>query len=604
MVTTPAPAFIRACKYGDLEVVQTYAAAADFAPNTLDAKGFAGLHYAAWCGHEDIVTFLLDDERTDPAVLSLHGYSPLHLAARDGHAGVVQALCARTAGVNAWYPPQGMTALMHAAREGHAEAAAALLAVPGIRVNLPNVEGDTAWHLACLPNPGQAVDERVKIIKPLAASPGIDVNTRNLRGETGFMVAVKTNNYEMVAALINGNIHCDIDSNAVERVHGDNSFTAACRAGFSQMVLELLAPHSVEIDLNHTDQSGRNGLTLAVINGHHDLVSELLFAYDNNELNNMNLNQQDHEGETAFHHASRSDDFEMITVFIRHLGRVRADVRNHRGLMPLDVSASQVTRDRIAHGMLILQGQLDSKRHGPEFFHVDIEKKIGAGGNGEAFGGTFDGKPAAIKRPKGFPSDPMIRDAFQKEVSVWASLLNHDNILPLLGFCESPLMMASPWAPHGDMWRYLWGIRKDAGYYSKAMRILRGIAAGLDYAQRERYVCHGDLKPGNVLIFDGPDGWPLAKLADFGTSKIRPNDHSVISATFTLATTTRYGVGTLRFAAPEVVRQALSFQPGQHLNKAFKSDVWAFAMIVYVVAYPGNEPYANFGDDGYASVIA
>jgi serine/threonine protein kinase len=70
-------------------------------------------------------------------------------------------------------------------------------------------------------------------------------------------------------------------------------------------------------------------------------------------------------------------------------------------------------------------------------------------------------------------------------------------------------------------------------------------------------------------------------------SKIRPGD-----VTATLATTTTddgSAPGTFRYKAPELI--PASSARARAPSKKFKSDVWPFGLLCFVIAAPGTEPY-------------
>lgn len=63
--------FVRACKDGNTEIISELLADPDFAPNDLDEKGFADIHYAAWRGHSAAIALLLADPSVDPGLAAL-----------------------------------------------------------------------------------------------------------------------------------------------------------------------------------------------------------------------------------------------------------------------------------------------------------------------------------------------------------------------------------------------------------------------------------------------------------------------------------------------------------------------------------------------------
>ncbi|KAG8920488.1 hypothetical protein FRC01_000730 [Tulasnella sp. 417] len=102
---------------------------------------------------------------------------------------------------------------------------------------------------------------------------------------------------------------------------------------------------------------------------------------------------------------------------------------------------------------------------------------------------------------------------FQQEGITWFGLLNHPNIVPLIGWTLTPyLSFISPWYEQGNLHKHL-----RAPSSMKRMQLLLGIAKGLEYLHSQAPpVVHGDLKPENILLSD--EGQPL--LADFGLSTI------------------------------------------------------------------------------------
>lgn len=98
----------------------------------------------------------------------------------------------------------------------------------------------------------------------------------------------------------------------------------------------------------------------------------------------------------------------------------------------------------------------------------------------------------------------------------------------------------------------------------QAARLLRQIGSALSAAHRAK-VLHRDIKPGNIFLVAGPDGF-IAKVLDFGLAKsLRADD------TFTK---TGLIVGTPAYMSPEQIQ-------GRNLDA--RSDVYSLAVVIWEV---------------------
>ena len=99
----------------------------------------------------------------------------------------------------------------------------------------------------------------------------------------------------------------------------------------------------------------------------------------------------------------------------------------------------------------------------------------------------------------------------------------------------------------------------------EAVHIVQSVLDGLNALHRnEPPVLHRDVNPSNILLAD--DEWVLA---DFGLAKFA----SAAPATSTFFTTTRHGVGTQNYAAPE---QYFNFT-----ETGFATDVFSIGMLMW-----------------------
>ncbi|KAJ7107553.1 kinase-like domain-containing protein, partial [Mycena epipterygia] len=135
-----------------------------------------------------------------------------------------------------------------------------------------------------------------------------------------------------------------------------------------------------------------------------------------------------------------------------------------------------------------------------------------AGGFGDIYRASYQGKMVALKRIKTFTMDTAsyrTRMAFCREAIVWRGL-RHQFILPLIGIDRqmfpSSFCMVSPWMKNGTVLKYL----RDRGH-GDVDRLGSETAQGLEYLHAQNIV-HGDLRGTNILISDDNS----ACLSDFG----------------------------------------------------------------------------------------
>ncbi|KLO11538.1 kinase-like protein [Schizopora paradoxa] len=167
-----------------------------------------------------------------------------------------------------------------------------------------------------------------------------------------------------------------------------------------------------------------------------------------------------------------------------------------------------------------------------------------------------------------------------REAYIW-SKLTHPNVLSLKGFYLDDLKcphFVSTWMEKGNLLAYLPVLQRG----EKTIRM--EIAEGLSYLHNEGII-HADLKSQNILIADC--GSPL--IMDFGISLIMD-----ASVTGMCGTTRSSFMGTLRWSAIELFSLT---EENKSSVASFKSDVWAFGMIVYELL-TRKLPYHHLNSEG------
>ncbi|KAL5532021.1 hypothetical protein ACEPAF_5585 [Sanghuangporus sanghuang] len=174
-----------------------------------------------------------------------------------------------------------------------------------------------------------------------------------------------------------------------------------------------------------------------------------------------------------------------------------------------------------------------------------------------------------------------IKTLFEREIYVW-SKLDHENILPLMGYAIDTMtgfpLLVSRWMENGSAWAYV-----NSHPNPDVLRLVTGIASGLAYLHRNRVV-HSDIKSDNVLVSASGN----ALICDFGCSRM-------VAASWSLANLSSGIRGTSRYLAYELVAPV----PSCHTQK---TDVWAFGMTVYELAFR-QRPFAGLTDFQVVSAI-
>ncbi|KZT41056.1 kinase-like protein [Sistotremastrum suecicum HHB10207 ss-3] len=192
----------------------------------------------------------------------------------------------------------------------------------------------------------------------------------------------------------------------------------------------------------------------------------------------------------------------------------------------------------------------------------------------------------ALKTPKARDKDRVSAERrFRREADIW-KVLKHQNINPLFDTIQTEIVgsrmtgpvivILSPWADVsvngiGTASSFL----QDSVNRDQTLTILSGILNGLQYMHTlSEAVYHGDLKGNNVLLFGTPKN-PVAKLTDFGLSKLcspKPNKATKVG-------------GHIMWTAPElaVEEESADDDSAPHVERVLtpEADLWGFGMTAF-----------------------
>jgi parallel beta-helix repeat protein len=205
------------------------------------------------------------------------------------------------------------------------------------------------------------------------------------------------------------------------------------------------------------------------------------------------------------------------------------------------------------------------------YFPKELENKyteiayVGRGGIAWVFSARrkVDGIKVAVKIPISF--DEVTGKCFLNEIAAWETLM-HENIVEVTAVNILPV----PYVEMEFVPGSLEGVEKPLPVW-KAVHIINGIAAGLQYAHEHGFI-HRDIKPHNILLTEDT----VPKITDWGMSKVLAADVKKSSiAGFSLS-----------YAAPEQV------SPSEFGRTGERTDIYQLGVVFYELV-TGSIPFGG-----------
>jgi len=187
---------------------------------------------------------------------------------------------------------------------------------------------------------------------------------------------------------------------------------------------------------------------------------------------------------------------------------------------------------------------------------VHLTDKIGQGGFGVVYKGTWKNQVVAVKKLFCDDMEEREYENFQMEIELM-SKLNHKNILSFLGAAlETTSFLITEYMDRGNLSDVLTA-QPNISLKLKVQMALDA-AQGIFYLHSQNpIIVHRDLKSLNLLV----NNEYTVKVADFGLSKA------------TTGKSLNSKVGSLNWCAPEILLKRMPYTP--------KSDVYSFGMVLY-----------------------
>ncbi|XP_064402664.1 uncharacterized protein LOC135348400 isoform X9 [Halichondria panicea] len=477
-------------------------------------NGWSALMIASQNGHSDVVKVFIE-KGAQVNMQNNNGWSALMTASRNGHSDVVKVFIEKGAQVN-MQNNDGWSALMIASRNGHSDVVK-LLIEKGAEVNMQDNDGWPALMIACY--------NGRKEVARILLDHHADTNIRDRNGKTALSMAIEAKHAEIVELLLPYE-HRDTTS---------SSSTSTDEPPVKRMKIEKESPELslkvLSMELKTVTDPIQLGVGLGVAQHHLEIIRK-------NNPQDIGQQQFDLFSFIAKNNIVLGITWERIADTLEELvgmGDLAQEIRKkfinftQPGLSVVEAELVEVDffKERISEGLFIFK-----------------DKPIGSGAFGTVFRGELNGGCCAVKVLRSVADEIQTQlptaslastdsvERFRKECEFFESF-RHPNIVRHLATKKYPktnhLVLALELMDCNLRQYFTPQADKEPIKLSLAIQtsLCHDIASALEYIH-SRGVVHRDLCGENILLSCGGET-PVAKVCDFGMSKITKNDTRSVS---------------------------------------------------------------------------
>ena len=211
------------------------------------------------------------------------------------------------------------------------------------------------------------------------------------------------------------------------------------------------------------------------------------------------------------------------------------------------------------------------------------KEKLGAGATGHVFVGynKTNGERVAVKM---FAANVDFK-TLQREISAVRGISDHENIVKLFEVDEEKRskfnVIIMELCTGGSLYDVIDSPDNAYGLNENEFKqVMSDVANGLAHLRRHKF-SHRDIKPGNIMRCQKPDGTYVFKLADFGTARELGEDETFISLH-----------GTEEYLYPAMYERAL-VNPSKKHEFCAKVDLWSVGATFFHAA-TGRLPFQPY----------